>query len=44
MRARVHVYCGPTISAAEAAGIVPGAVTHPPVQHGDLLRLDPAPG
>ena len=44
MRPRVHVYCGPTISAAEAAAIVPGAVTHPPVRHGDLLRLDPAPG
>jgi len=44
MRQAIHVYCGPTISAAEAAGIVPGAVTHPPVQHGDLLRLDPGPG
>ena len=44
MRPAVHVYCGPTISAAEAAAIVPGAVIHPPVRHGDLLRLDPAPG
>ena len=44
MKPQVHVYCGPTISAAEAAAIVPGAVTHPPVCHGDLLRLDPAPG
>ena len=44
MKSQVHVYCGPTISAAEAAAIVPGAVTHPPVRHGDLLRLDPAPG
>jgi hypothetical protein len=42
--ASVHVYCGPTIGAAEAAGLVPGAVTHPPVRHGDLLRLDPGPG
>ena len=44
VKPQVHVYCGPTISAAEAAAIVPGAVTHPPVRHGDLLRLDPAPG
>ena len=44
MKSQVHVYCGPTISVAEAAAIVPGAVTHPPVRHGDLLRLDPAPG
>lgn len=44
MTAAVHVYCGPTIGAAEAAAIVPGAVTHPPAAHGDLLRLDPAPG
>jgi len=44
VKPQVHVYCGPTISAAEAEAIVPGAVTHPPVCHGDLLRLDPGPG
>jgi hypothetical protein len=44
MSPAAHVYCGPTISAAEAAGLVPGASVHPPVRHGDLLRLDPDPG
>jgi hypothetical protein len=43
-RPAVHVYCGPTISAAEVRDIVPGAVVHPPVRHGDLLRLDVCPG
>lgn len=44
MNPAVHVYCGPTISAAAAAALVPGAAVHPPVRHGDLLRLDPVPG
>ncbi len=44
MTPAVHVYCGTTIGAAEAGNLVPGAVTHPPVRHGDLLRLDPGPG
>ena len=35
----VHVYCGPTITAAEVLEIIPGASIHPPVQHGDVLRL-----
>jgi hypothetical protein len=35
----VHVYCGPTITPAEVLEILPGARTHPPVQHGDILRL-----
>jgi hypothetical protein len=40
-RARpVHVYCGPTIAPAAAREIVPGAVVHPPVRHGDLLSLE----
>lgn len=40
----VHVYCGPTITAAEVVGMLPGATVHPPVRHGDLLRLAAAPG
>jgi hypothetical protein len=40
----VHVYCGPTINAAEVLDIIPGAETHPPVRHGDLLRLDVSAG
>jgi hypothetical protein len=40
----VHVYCGPTITAAEVRGIIPGATVHRPVRHGDLLRLAAAPG
>jgi hypothetical protein len=35
----VHVFIGPTLSAATVARLSPGAVVHPPVQHGDLLRL-----
>lgn len=34
-----HVFAGPTITAARITSILPGAVVHPPVQHGDLLRL-----
>jgi hypothetical protein len=40
----VHVYCGPTIAASEVLSIVPGANVHPPVRHGDLLRVDVCPG
>lgn len=40
----VHVYCGPTINAAEVLDIIPGAEIHPPVRHGDLLRLDVSAG
>lgn len=39
-----HLFCGPTISAAEARAELPGAVVHPPVRHGDLLRLGAGPG
>ncbi|MFD3486275.1 TfuA-like protein [Streptomyces sp. NPDC058665] len=34
-----HVFAGPTITSARITSILPGAVVHPPVQHGDLLRL-----
>lgn len=35
----VHVFTGPTVSADEVREILPDAVVHPPVGHGDLLRL-----
>lgn len=35
----VHVFAGPSISAAEIEECAPGAVRHPPVAHGDLLRI-----
>jgi hypothetical protein len=38
------VYAGPTIGAAEITAIVPDAAVHPPVRHGDLLRLAAEPG
>lgn len=44
MSAAVHVFCGPTITADEVVLIVPHAQVHPPVRHGDLLRLDLGPG
>ncbi|MFD5749682.1 TfuA-like protein [Streptomyces sp. NPDC127033] len=34
-----HVFAGPTIAPARITSILPGAVVHLPVQHGDLLRL-----
>ncbi|WBB77321.1 TfuA-like protein [Micromonospora sp. WMMD882] len=37
-----HVFAGPTIGADDIRRVVPDAVTHPPVRHGDLLRLRPA--
>lgn len=40
----VHVYSGPTVPAARVREVVPGAVTHPPVRHGDLMRLGAGPG
>ena len=40
----VHVFSGPTIPAARVRDLVPGAVCHPPVRHGDLIRLSAAPG
>jgi hypothetical protein len=35
----VHVFVGPTLSARRVLAITPTAVLHPPVAHGDLLRL-----
>lgn len=40
----IHVYCGPTITPAEARDLIPAAITHPPVRHGDLLALELRPG
>jgi hypothetical protein len=40
----VHVYCGPTITPAEVLEIIPDASVHPPIRHGDLLRLAVGPG
>jgi hypothetical protein len=36
----VHVFVGPTLGAAEVLSVAPAAAVHPPVAHGDLLRLD----
>lgn len=35
---------GPTLAGQDVLDILPGAVVHPPVAHGDLLRLDLARG
>jgi hypothetical protein len=35
-----HVFVGPTLAGRDIVDILPGAVVHPPVAHGDLLRLD----
>jgi hypothetical protein len=35
----IHVFAGPTLAGQDVLGILPGAVVHPPVAHGDLLRL-----
>lgn len=40
----VHVFAGPTITADRIARLLPSARVHPPVQHGDLLRLPVAAG
>ncbi|WP_328868691.1 TfuA-like protein [Streptomyces sp. NBC_00287] len=40
----VHVFCGPTLPAGRVRELLSAAVCHPPVGHGDLLRLDTAPG
>ena len=39
----IHVYSGPTITAAEVTAICPQAVHHPPIRHGDLITLAPTP-
>jgi hypothetical protein len=38
-----HVFAGPTIPGPDIHAIVPDAVIHPPVRHGDLVALAPAP-
>lgn len=38
------VYLGPSLSTDEALARLPGALVLPPVEHGDLLRLDVGPG
>ncbi|RLU86245.1 hypothetical protein CTZ27_25025 [Streptomyces griseocarneus] len=38
-----HVFSGPTLPAQRIREILPAAVPHPPVGHGDLLRLRPGP-
>ncbi|MEV7425972.1 MULTISPECIES: TfuA-like protein [unclassified Streptomyces] len=40
----VHVFSGPTVPGARVREVLPGAVTHPPVRHGDLMRLRTGPG
>lgn len=35
----VHVFTGPTLSRDAVGEIVPEAILHPPVAHGDLLRI-----
>lgn len=35
-----HIFVGPTLPGQDVLNILPGAVVHPPVAHGDLLRLD----
>ena len=42
--AAVHIFAGPTLSAQDALAVIPGALVHPPVAHGDLLTLDARPG
>jgi len=40
----VHVFVGPTLPADRVLATRPDATLHPPVAHGDLLRLDLGPG
>jgi hypothetical protein len=40
----LHVFSGPTLTAARVRELVPHAVCHPPVGHGDLLALGAAKG
>ena len=43
MSRTVHVFTGPTLSAAGVHAVIPSAAVHPPVAAGDLLAL-PIPG
>jgi hypothetical protein len=38
------VFIGPTLPRDEVRDLLPGVTVRPPVRHGDLLALDPAPG
>jgi len=40
----VYVFHGPSVTSEEVAGLLPDAVSRPPVRHGDLLALDHRPG
>jgi len=44
MAPRVHVFTGPTLASGEVRAALPGALVHPPVQGGDLLRLGAVAG
>lgn len=39
----VHVFVGPTVAAQQVLAAVPAAILHPPVAHGDLMRLEFGP-
>ncbi|MGW0533326.1 TfuA-like protein [Streptomyces sp. NPDC003032] len=39
-----HVYAGPSLDAAAVRSLLPDAVVHPPVRHGDLTALPAGPG
>lgn len=41
---RTHIFHGPSLTAAEVGHLLPRALSHPPVRHGDLLELDSSPG
>jgi len=34
---RTHVFSGPSLPATDVPAVLPGAISHPPVRHGDLL-------
>ena len=38
------VFTGPTLPGDAVLRVLPGAELHPPIRHGDLLRLEPAAG
>ena len=40
----IHVFAGLTVAVDRIRELLPGAVTHPPVRHGDLLRLGAVAG
>ncbi|HEX5594884.1 MAG TPA: TfuA-like protein [Micromonosporaceae bacterium] len=39
-----YVFLGPSLPLAEARSLLPDAVFRPPIQHGDLFKINPAPG